>query len=128
MNRGESLMNPVQWAQVAAEIEAAVRATPGVADLYGPGSLVSSVVDAGARGLGLRDAVAPLVVVRQEGDGTRVDIAMGVHAVTGATVTTQTVHRVVRDLLAAREQQDARIVLTVVHVHDSPPATEAGPA
>jgi len=116
----------MQWAEVAAEIEAAVRATPGVADLYGPGSLMSNAVGAGARRLGLRDADAPLVLVQQNDDGTQVDIALGVHAAAGATVTTQTVHRVVRDLLAGHGQQEARIVLTVVHVHVSPLATRAG--
>ncbi|WP_369374147.1 hypothetical protein AB1046_08140 [Promicromonospora sp. Populi] len=121
-------MSTAQGAQVAAEIEAAVRAVPGVADLYGPGSLVSNVVDVTARHLGLRDTAAPLVLVRQDGSGIQVEIAMAVHSTAGATVTSHTVHRVVRDLLTAREQQDARIVLTVVHVPDIPLATEAGPA
>ena len=121
-------MNAGRGTEVAAEIEAAVRAIPGVADLYRPRSLVSNAVDASARRLGLRDADASLVLVQQTGEEFQVDIAMGVHSAAGATVTTQMVHRVVRDLFTEREQEDARIVLTVVHVQDSPSVTEAGPA
>lgn len=121
-------MNAGQDTEVAAGLEAAVGGIPGVADLYRPGSLVANAVDASAKRLGLRDAAAPLVLVQEAGDGIRVDIALGVYATAGATVTTQSVHRVVRDLLAARGQLDAHVVLTVVHVLDHPLATEAGPS
>lgn len=121
-------MNTTQVADVAAEIEAVVRAVPGVADLYRPGSPVSNVLDAGARRLGLRAHAVPLVRV-QRGDGeAQVEIALGIHSAAGAAATTQAVYRVVRDLLAVREHADARIVLTVVHVHELPLAAEGDPA
>jgi hypothetical protein len=119
-------MNTAQVAKVAAEIEDVVRAIPGVADLYRPGSPFSNVLDAGTRGLGLRDDAAPLVRVHR-GDGEdRVEIAMGIHSAAGAAVTTQAVYQAVRDLLVDREQPGARVVLTVVHVHE-PPLQGASP-
>lgn len=121
-------MNTAQVAEVAAEIETAVRAVPGVADLYRPGSPVSNVLDAGTRRLGLGGDAAPLVrFLRRDGEA-RVEIAMGIHSAAGAAVTTHAVYRVVRDLLADGEHHDARVVLTVVHVHESPLAAEQGPA
>lgn len=121
-------MNTAQVAEVAAEIEAAVRAIPGVADLYRPGSPASNILDAGARRLGLRDDAAPLVRVHGSDGEARVEIAIGIHSAAGAAVTTQAVYRAVRDLLADRDHADARIVLTVVHVHELPVAAERDPA
>ncbi|MFI9486693.1 hypothetical protein ACIG47_09905 [Promicromonospora sp. NPDC052451] len=109
-------MNVAHDVRVAAEIEAALRATPGVADLYGPGSLVSNVLDAGARRLGLRDDDAPLVLVREAGTGIRVDIALGVHGTEGARATALAAHETVRGLLTDHDVPDAEIVLTVVHI------------
>lgn len=107
-------------AEVAAEIEVAVRSVPGVSDLYRPGSLVSNVMDRGARRLGLRDDAGPVVLVRQSGPELRVGVALGVHPSPSAAVTTSTVHNAVRHLLTQQGLGDAHIVVTVVHVDDSP--------
>ncbi|MDR7384976.1 hypothetical protein [Promicromonospora iranensis] len=110
----------VRGVAIAAEIEDALRSVPGVCDLYRSGSLVANVADAGARRLGLRDDDTPLVLVQDAGAGLRVDAAMGVHISSGATATMLAAHRAVRDLLTGHELRDAHIVLTVVHVDDSP--------
>jgi hypothetical protein len=116
----------VRGAEIATEIEAALRSVPGVSDLYRSGSLVANVVDAGARRLGLRDDAAPLVLVQDAEAGLRVDVALGVHISAGAGATMLAAHRAVRDLLTGRELRDAQIVLTVVHVDDSPTAGRGG--
>jgi hypothetical protein len=54
--------------------------------------------------------------------GLRVDVAMGVHIWAGAGATMLAAHRAVRDLLTGHELRDAQIVLTVVHVDESPTA------
>ncbi|MFE7504139.1 hypothetical protein [Promicromonospora sp. NPDC057488] len=107
---------------VAERIEAAVRATAGVTGVYAAGTAVSKMIGAGARGLGVRRDGAPLVVVRQGTDGTRVDIALGVGLAAGATATTRAVQRAVRDLLAAHGLADAHVTVAVVHVTEPAPA------
>ncbi|WP_020018005.1 hypothetical protein [Promicromonospora sukumoe] len=115
-------MNGEQQTDIAARIEAAVRATAGVTGVYAAGTAVSKVIGAGARGLGVRRDDAPLVVVRQAAGGTRVDIALGVGLAAGATTTTRAVQRTVRDLLAAHGLPDAHVTVAVVHVTEPAPA------
>ncbi|RPF20892.1 hypothetical protein [Myceligenerans xiligouense] len=119
-------MDAGQAMRLAGQIEAAVRGTPGVRDVYRAGSLTSNAIDAGARGLGLRDEGTGPVIVQATADGTRVHVAIGVDTARGAGDTTRAVHRAARDVLAAHGVGDADVGVTVVHVHEASPALPGG--
>lgn len=104
------------------DIEATVRAIPGVSAIFRSGTTVSKVIDAGARLLGIRDDDIPLVRVEQETEGLRVEVAIGVQPSAGAVETTRRVHAAIDALLAQYGIASAEIHITVVHVDDDPPS------
>ncbi|WP_156761149.1 hypothetical protein [Microbacterium karelineae] len=104
---------------IPARIEAAVRAVPGVADVYPTGALASRIVDAGARLLGVRDGDAPLVRV-DDGAGVRVEAAIGVRAGDGAGDVVRAARAAIRAVLDEPGRPEPEIRLTVVHVEDGP--------
>ncbi|WP_407358519.1 hypothetical protein LTA6_000376 [Microbacterium sp. LTA6] len=106
-------------AELASSIEAAVRATPGVKNLYRSGSLVSNLVDTAIEALGLRAAEVPLVSVTGGEDGITVEMSVGVDASMNAVDTVRAVHQVVDAELEAAGAQRAGVRITVVHVHES---------
>lgn len=105
-------------ADLAPRIDAAVRAIPGVENLYRPGALVSNVLDVGAVLLGVREESPTLVAVRSTSEGIEVDIAVGVGAAHSAAHTVRTVADTVRALLAAAGHESAVIRVTVAHVDE----------
>ena len=118
-------MNTPDDLMLAADIEAAVRAVPGVAVVYRAGSTLSKAVDATTRLVGLRDEDAPLIDLERAEDGVKVRIAIGVHASDGAAATARRAHAAVQALLAPQSAGDADVHLTVVHVDGSEPPERA---
>ena len=112
-------MTTSQEHALAADIEVAIRAMPGVAALFRAGSLASNVLDAGARAIGLRDDSDPLIHLDQTPEGLRVDIAIGVQDHAGAVETIRRVHAAVRAVIAEHLSAAADIRITVVHVNDT---------
>lgn len=110
---------------LAADIEAAVRAVPGVAVVYRSGSTLAKAVDATTRLIGVRDEDAPLVDLERSEDGVKVRIAIGVHASDGAAATAGRAHAAIQALLAPQSTRDADVHLTVVHIDGSGPPERA---
>lgn len=102
---------------LAERIDAAVRATPGVRDLYRSGSLVSNIVGAGAAALGLRDGAEPVVAVSSEGSGVRVEATLGIDFLPGAHETLHAVRAAVGEVLEAEGVSLSSLALTVAYVH-----------
>lgn len=101
---------------LAAEIEAMVRATPGVRHVYRSGSLVSNVIGAGAVALGVRRSDEPLVSVTRSDLGVSVEASIGIDFTADAADTLRTVHEAIDALLTVQATPRERITLTVVYV------------
>ncbi|MGF3057466.1 hypothetical protein [Microbacterium sp. YY-01] len=112
-------MTTSQEHALAADIEFATRAMPGVTALFRVGSLASKVLDAGARAIGLRDDSDPLVRLEQTPEGLRVDIAIGIQEHAGAVETIRRVSAAVRAVIAEHYSSAAEIRITVVHINDT---------
>jgi len=104
---------------LAADIENAVRAVPGVSALFRAGTLVDHTIDAGARLTGLRDGSAPLIRLDQATDALRADIAIGVHGRAGAVETTRRAHEAALTAAAAHGPDRVEIRITVVHIDEA---------
>lgn len=98
-------------------VEAAVRATPGVRDVYRSGSLVSNIVGAGAAAMGLRAGGDPVVVVSSDESGVRVEATLGIDFLPGAGETLRAVRAAVDEALDEEGARLSSIVLTVAYVH-----------
>lgn len=103
--------------ELASAIDAVVRATPGVDNIYRSGSLISNLVGAGAAALGVRGADEPLVSVVADDDGVRVEASVGVDSAVGAPATLAAVRNAITALLDERGLHATAITLTVVYVH-----------
>lgn len=101
---------------MAARIERAARETPGVAEVYGPGSPASKAVAAGARLVGLQPTDAPLVRATEGQDGWDIHMAIGVGRGAGAGDVVRAVSGRARGLLPEDERGRAAVQVTVVHV------------
>ncbi len=105
--------------ELAARIEAAVRAVPGVTEVFRMGGLVSKVVDAGAQILGIQDGETSPVRMERSADGCRVEVALGVDNSAGAVETTRRVQAAIGALGAAQGAALAEIRVTVVHIDET---------
>jgi hypothetical protein len=103
--------------ELASAIDAVVRATPGVDNIYRSGSLISNLVGAGAAALGVRGADEPLVSVVADDDDVRVEASVGVDSAVGAPATLAAVRNAITALLDERGLHATAITLTVVYVH-----------
>jgi hypothetical protein len=113
---GAELMTAESNAALTAEIEAAVRATPGVRSVYRSGSLISNVIGAGAVALGVRSADEPLVSVRRGALGMTVEASIGIDFTRHAADTLRDAHGAIDALLTAQGVLRERITLTIVYV------------
>lgn len=113
---GGELNSPDARAELAAAIEAAVRATPGVRTVYRSGSLISNLLRAGATALGVRQGDEPIVSVIPSGDGVAVEASIGVDSGSRSADVLHAVHSTVDSLLGERGVRRDGITLTVVHV------------
>lgn len=123
MDAGELKAADVQ-VELAADLETAVRATPGVRSVYRSGSLISNLLRAGAAALGGRPEDEPLVSVAPVGDGVAVEASIGVDSAAGSADTLRAVHAAIHAVLATQGLRPDSITLTVVHVQP----VEAAPA
>lgn len=124
MDAGE-LTAADERAALAAAIEAAVRATPGVRSVYRSGSLISNLLRAGAAALGGRQEDEPLVSVAPVGDGVAVESSIGVDSDARSADALRAAHVAIEAVLEARGLRRDSITLTVVHVQ-SAEAAHAG--
>lgn len=105
---------------MAADIEAAIWAVPGVATIFRTGGIISNVLDVGTQVL--KAPQNEVTLVRWEhhsAEGLRVEAAIGVYAGAGATETSYRVHAAIADLCAGRGYPLVQIYLTVVHIDES---------
>lgn len=109
------------------ELEAAVRGTPGVVNLYPAGPLVITVLRTSAHALGLRKDSSP-ILTEQDGDSLRVTVSIGVHATLSAPETAQAATQAITGVVVARGLPHPSIHLTVAHIAETPPVTEGCPA
>ena len=112
-------MNTPDDRALAAEVESAVRAGPGVTALYRSGSLVSNAIDAGARLLGIHEDAPFVRLARVSDDTLQIELAIGVHGAESSAVTAQRAYDAIEALLVSGQASDADIRLTVVHVGDA---------
>jgi hypothetical protein len=110
-------MTTWQEQALSSEIEAAVRAVPGVSGLFRVGTLANAI-DAGVRLLGIRDG-SPFVRLERSPDGLRADIAIGVHEHAGAVETIRRVQAAASAVIAAQHPAPADVRVTVVHINDA---------
>lgn len=110
-------MTTSQEITLAADIEFATRAIPGVTALFRAGSLASNVLDAGARAIGIRDDSDPLIRLERTPEGLRVDIAIGVQDHAGSVETIRRIQAAVRAVIADHHCATADIRITVVHIN-----------
>ena len=103
---------------LAVEIEAAVRAVPGVTSLFRAGGIIAKVLDAGSQILGIEDSQNSLARVRLTPEGFRVEVAIGIDGSAGAVETTRGVESAIRALAVSRGADVAEIHVTVVHIDD----------
>lgn len=109
-------MSTQERVALAAAIEVAVRATPGVRNVYRSGSLISHLLRVGAEALGVRNEDEPIVSVVPSADGVSVEASIGVDAGARSADTLRAAQVAVDSLLAARGARRDSITLTVVHV------------
>lgn len=114
---------------VAADIEAAVRALPGVTGVFRSGGLLAKLVDAGAEALGTAEQRAPFVRWETGETGPRADVAIGVRASAGAAETSARAHEVATVICREHGIAGADIRVTVVHIdEDAERATDPAPS
>lgn len=101
---------------LAAAIEEAVRATPGVRNVYRSGSLISNLLRVGAAAIGVRKEDEPIVSVIPAGEGVAVEVSVGVDVGARSVDTLHAVHAAIASLLRERDVRGDTITLTVVHV------------
>lgn len=112
---------------MAADIETAVRAVPGVTTIFRTGGIISRVVDAGAQLLGTPEDEVPLIRWEHHAvEGSRVEAAIGVHNGAGAADTSCQVHAAITMLCADRGYFPVEVRLTVVHIDDGPRDVASG--
>ena len=113
---GREMTSPDARAELAAAIEAALRATPGVRNVYRSGSLISHLLRAGATALGVRQGDEPIVSVVGTGDGVAVEASLGVDSGGRSADILRAAHAVIDALLSERGLRRESITLTVAHV------------
>lgn len=118
MDAGELSETEARGAHAAA-IEAAVRATPGVRNVYRSGSLISNLLRAGVAALGRRQEDEPLVSVVPAGEGVAVEASIGVDSDARSADTLRAVHVVIDAVLEERGLRRDSVTLTVVHVQSA---------
>ncbi|WP_046012480.1 hypothetical protein [Microbacterium sp. SA39] len=109
-------MTPAARAEFAADVERALRATPGVRNVYRSGSLISHLLRAGAAALGSRDDGSPIVSVVAGDRGVVVEASVGIDFSAPANVTLRSAYTAVDAQLRAAELPRESITLTVVYV------------
>jgi hypothetical protein len=109
-------MTPAVRAQLAADVEYALRATTGVRNVYRSGSLISHLLRAGAAALGKRDEGSPVVTVVAGERGVVVEASLGVDFGAPAGVVLRAAYTTVDALLRAVGRPSESITLTVVYV------------
>lgn len=102
---------------LAARIEAAVLATPGVRNVYRAGSLVSNLVGEGAVAIGISRNDEPLVAVRVADDGVEVEASLGIEYSAGALELLRDVRAAIGKVLAEDGLGPVEVVLTIAYVH-----------
>lgn len=116
---GRELMTAEARTGLAAEIEATVRATPGVRSVYRSGSLISGLLRVGAAVLGARSEDEPLVSVVFAEGAVVVEASIGVDEGARSGDTLRAVHAAVDALLDAKGVRRESLTLTVVHVQST---------
>lgn len=114
---------------VAAEIEAAVRALPGVTGIFRAGGILSKLADAGAEVLGGPEHRAPAVRWENGANGARAEVSIGVRASAGAAETGARAHEAVSAVCVERGIVGAEVRITVVHIdEDAARAADRAPS
>lgn len=110
-------MTPETQFALAGAIEAAVRATPGVRNVYRSGSLVSNLLRAGAAALGAQKNAEPIVGLAWRHGGVAVEASIGVDFGSAAAETLRSAQEAIENLLRAEGVNRREITLTVAYVH-----------
>lgn len=103
--------------ELAAGIQAAILATPGVRTIYRSGSLISNLAEAGATALGLRAPDRPVVSVRAGESGVEVDASIGIDYSVPAREVLRAVRAAIEAAALAAGVEVGAIALTVAYVH-----------
>lgn len=101
---------------LAPTIEEAVRATPGVANLYRSGSLASNLVANAMKRLSPRAGDGSLVALSRGEGGIAVEVSVGVEETAAMTETLHAAHAAIAAVLAAAGEPFAGAKVTVVRV------------
>jgi hypothetical protein len=101
---------------LAAAFEAAVRAVPGVTNVFRSGSLVGNAMAAAAEHLGWGEGGAPLVSVALDAEGVSVEVSLGADASSAVGDTVRAVQRAIDEVAHAAGTAVTSCRATVVHV------------
>jgi hypothetical protein len=113
---GSGTMTAASPGELAVRIEAVVRGTSGVRNVYRSGSLISNLLRAGAAALGARGDDEPIVSVVSGPGGVAVGASIGIDVGSPAAAVLRAVHEAVDALLRADGLLRESITLTVVYV------------
>lgn len=105
-----------QKTALAGAIEDAVRAVPGVTNVFRSGTLVGKAMTAAAERLGLLGSDSPLVILEFEADGARVEVSVGVGVTSPAATAVRAVRAAIERTLAAEAVAMSSARVTVVHI------------
>ncbi|WP_223626654.1 hypothetical protein [Microbacterium sp. EST19A] len=101
---------------LAAQIEAVVRGTAGVRNVYRSGSLISNLLRAGAAALGTGREDEPIVSVASGDGGIAVEASLGLDVHSHASAVLHSAYAAIDTLLRAEGLVRESITLTVVYV------------
>ncbi len=110
-------MNAENHEELAARIQAAILATPGVRTIYRSGSMISNLADAGATAIGLRAADRPVVAVRAGESGVDLDASIGIDYSVPAREVLRAVRAAIEAAALVADVEVGSIALTVAYVH-----------
>lgn len=102
--------------QLAAGIEAAVRAVPGVTTLFRPGGVVASAIAAGAEVFAVAERETSLVRLKRLTGSLDVEVSIGVDGSVGAVEIVRRVRAAIDAAARANGETVTEIRATVVHV------------
>lgn len=109
-------MTPSEDRELAAAVDAAVRAIPEVTNVFRSGALASQAIAAAAERLGLRGVEASPVSVRRVDEGAEVEVSLGIALSADLPETLRRAHEAVAAALAVAGVGVAELRITVVHM------------
>lgn len=105
---------------LAADIEAAILATPGVTAVFRTGSTTAKIIASGATVLGLRETNNPLVRIESTTEQISVEVSIGVTGAVSVIDTVKRLHSLISAMSTQITGQPTETRITVAHIDETP--------